>query len=74
MEDGATLGWKSQEEAAADDNGRMEKLPKARMEKRSHPCEALAAGSANILEMLIVAAVVNCHRQLRKVTHTQLPR
>lgn len=37
-------------------------------------CEALAAGSANILEMIIVAAVVNCHRQLRKVTHTQLPR
>lgn len=76
VEDGATLGWKLQEEAAADDNGlcwsyrEQEWKGGANIESS---CEAVAAGSANILEMLI-AAVVDCHRKLRKVTHTQPPR
>lgn len=41
--------------------------------RRSCEAPGLDSGSADTLEMLMVVAIVDWHRQLRKVTYTEAP-
>lgn len=72
VKDAGTWGRKLWQEAAADNDGLRWSCPTGEQEwrvqtkgKSLSEAPGLDAGSANTLEMLIVAAVVNWYRQLR---------
>lgn len=76
--DGGTWGRKLWEEAAADNGGLHwscweEERRGPTNGRRSCEAPGLDSGSADTLEMLMVVAIVDWHRQLRKVTYTEAP-
>lgn len=79
VKDGRTLGWKLWEKADTNNDGGQRRCQEQEWRGGTNgesSCEApgLDSGSVNTLEMLIVAAVVNWHRQLKKVKYTEPPR